>query len=257
MQEDVSYDWQGSLYGQCIGCNVESFAAEHPKYAEMDEAQRVYHWRKAASKLHAQRHDTKLRDEKRLRTQRFESLLAEARKHAPSSQVARTAILRYLRSTTHELVDAALPGARAKLDVIVASYCRVKEREANDKDYVAQPGDVIGTITGDRKYLLQLLDRVTPNTRRFFICKKKNCMYFSINTNWVTTAPLGWQWLCPLCGVRYAVFAINAETHRAHYVIYKEDSQELILSEWPATAEEDKKPCLAYCIHSQYMLIAA
>ena len=64
-------------------------------------------------------------------------------------------------------------------------------------------------------------------------------MFFGVNSHWITTSPAGWQWMCPCCGNRYAAKTANAGVHRGRYVFYRENTGELMLSEWPATAEED------------------
>jgi hypothetical protein len=172
LEEDPSYDWEGSLYGECMECNMPAFLKEHPQYKDIDEAQRNYFWRKEASKRHASRRDTKLRDEKRVRLAKWEDLIKEAESIHDSRSAARRAVLTFLKETTKSIVDSAIPGMREKLEKIFKSYQAVKTREAQDQDYIAQPGDVVSILKGDQKYLLQLLDRVSPTTRRFFICRR-------------------------------------------------------------------------------------
>ena len=64
-------------------------------------------------------------------------------------------------------------------------------------------------------------------------------MFFGINSHWITTSPAGWQWMCPCCGNRYAAKTSHSEVRNGCYVFYREDTGDLMLSEWPATAEED------------------
>jgi hypothetical protein len=237
LEEDPSYDWEGSLYGECMECNMPAFLNEHPQYKDIDEAQRNYFWRKEASKRHAARRDTKLRDVRRVRCSRFEQLCDEViADGGVSKKEARKTVLMWLKDTTQEIVNCV---ATDRLKAIIQSYVQVKEREAAEPDYIPERGAVVGLTGGDKRYALQLLDRVTEDTSRYFICRQKACMYFSKNTAWVTTAPHGWQWMCPVCGTAYKAKARNEYTHEAHFVFFKRTTQELLLSAWPATAEED------------------
>jgi len=63
--QDPSYDWQGKLWGKCFVCAGTGMSAKE--------------FAKECKRLHAQRHDIKSRDHKRVRTLHFEDMLAEAR----------------------------------------------------------------------------------------------------------------------------------------------------------------------------------
>jgi hypothetical protein len=237
LEEDVAYDWEGSLYGMCRSCHFPMWLESEPGMKKEPEHRAKFLWEKLSKQKHNARADVKKRDARRVRCSRFEQLCDEVIMDGGVTwKEARKTVLRWLKDTTQEIVNCV---ATDRLKAIIQSYVQVKEREAAEPDYIPERGAVVGLTGGDKRYALQLLDRVTEDTSRYFICRQKACMYFSKNTAWVTTAPHGWQWMCPVCGTAYKAKAKNEYTHEAHFVFFKRTTQELLLSAWPATAEED------------------
>ena len=100
---------------------------------------------------------------------------------------------------------------------------------------------------------LSLLHEIMPSLSRFFICRQQYCTpkgnFFGLNTDWMTTAPQGWKFVCPACGTPYRANLTRASgLIPANHVWVLEKTGQVILAEWPDSQAE------RYCTEGAQMM---
>ena len=94
------------------------------------------------------------------------------------------------------------------------------------------PPSFLGEIPGE-------LDVPFP----YFICRQQHCTpngsFFGLNTDWMTTAPQGWKFVCPACGSPYTPNLTNRNgLIPANHLWVLEKTEQVILAEWPDSLAE-------------------
>jgi hypothetical protein len=238
-------DFQGHIIGLCYDCAVK---LDHWTREDCDG--QSYAWKKECKKRHAKRDDVKTRDNQRIRTARFESLMGEALKEPqePGTSVtqawrqARAQVVAFLRPAVEDVFEAVSESSefmKVNFLRIMQRYAKIKEVEAADSSMVVVP---LGG--GGLQNAVQFLDRIGKETRRFYICRSVSCSergsFYGANTAWVSTVhENGWQFCCPVCGAPYRAGSKTDAVLPGHHIWVLEREQRVILAEWPESAEED------------------
>lgn len=236
-------DWQGHLHGRCYECcrgrgPHRTRDLYNPSLPE--DVVKTQH-KKECRKRHSERHDVKARDCQRLRALTFKDMIkvAQAAYPAESNTKRRKRVLEVLRDMRDEMLESfrrEAPWLAPEMARIMKRYRRMKEHEAQHPDWVADIKKDLATVG-------QMGDAVAPQVHRYFVCRFKDCSprghYFGLNSHWVSTHMAGgWQFVCPVCCRRYAPWKQGEHLLKANHVWVLETSGRLLLSEWPATAEE-------------------
>ena len=120
-------------------------------------------------------------------------------------------------------------------------YEKVKVAEATSGAIVTPGGELI-------KENYQYLHRIADNTMRFFLCRSIWCSemnggqgnFYGLNTDWIHTEVTGGgQYACPACGSQFKAGSRATAVIPAHFAMVMTDTESVMLSAWPAGAEEN------------------
>ena len=84
--------------------------------------------------------------------------------------------------------------AKASLEQWVAEW----GRKAEDGTYTLS---LKMTMTDD--WLLQFISEIVPGVNEYFLCRQRNCLVLTRNTDWLHNVPDGGHYLCSQCGELY------------------------------------------------------
>jgi len=146
----------------------------------------------------------------------------------------------FIKRAANDVLDTFMASSKLveSLKTILKRYQELKQAEADLGD--AQGIVVPGASTSAGPFNYQFLHSIGQNTMRFFCCRYIGCGYFGLNTSWASTVPSGgWQFACPMCGQQYRVGQTSTAVMPGHHVWYMKQENLLLISEWPASAEED------------------
>ena len=245
------HDWQGALYGTCYIC----FRGRGPWQGEDGFRGRIGSEdflqkpvRKMSKERHAMRKDVKDKDVQRLRTARYDALLEEEMQKTDNQGVQK----KQIRKTVVAFIKAMLedaeatyvsldPHLRARWNKVLVMYEKVKVAESTADAIVTPGGEII-------KENYQYLHRILKDTARFFLCRNIYCKdtngglgnFYGLNTDWIHTEDSGGgQYACPACGQQYRPGSTSCAVIKAHFAMVMMNTNSVMLSAWPAGAEEN------------------
>jgi hypothetical protein len=129
---------------------------------------------------------------------------------------------------------AMAPDLRDRTKTIYEDWLKEKDRQALDPTYVPSvDGDIAPADS------LQYLDEVIQGIlNMFFICRRRECLFFSRNTTWIPNERES-RWLCPCCGERYRPGVTGGGLIKAQFILVFNvgASVHYMLAEWPESAE--------------------
>jgi len=228
--------------------------------------------------LHNRREDIQRRDVKRLREANFSDLMAQLSEEfvdLPRHKRYKY-VVSFVKGVIDDITVGFLSGnreAQAKLLAVMQRYEDNKEMAATrgDSEGIPVPGSSpplplgvaapvgaaplplgvgsSGASDGPKPMWkglgqeYQWCSKLSDHCHRYFLCRNKNCTprgsYFSKNIYWISTVEAGgWQFMCPKCGEWFQPGRKGENTIPAHFAIYLETTNQLVLSEWPCSAEE-------------------
>ena len=245
------HDWQGALYGTCYSCfrgrgpwkGEDGFSG---KTGSEDFLMKLF--AKMSKERHAMRKDVKDRDVQRLRTARYDALLEEEMQKKENKGVnkkeIRKTVVAFIKAILEdaEATYASLdPHLRARWQKVFVMYEKVKVAELNSDAIVIPGGEII-------KENYQYLHRLMNDTARFFLCRSISCSdynggrgnFYGLNTDWIHTEDSGGgQYACPACGQQYRPGSTTTAVIKAHFAMVMMSTNSVMLSAWPAGAEEN------------------
>jgi hypothetical protein len=81
----------------------------------------------------------------------------------------------------------------------IQNWLAEKDKSAADPSFIPQ---IVGTINLLPTEISQFLDEIVPGLSEYYICRRKGCQFFSLNTWWIPDCNRS-LWRCPQCGQRY------------------------------------------------------
>ena len=251
--QNEARDWQGMLQGRCYECVRGRGPAQAPDmFADsgMEEARILKIFKRQVGRRHNQRTDVKKNEAKLLKITRFQELMEAIEKKFPNmtKEKRRQEVMYFCRTAAQACVESMSPE-------LLEDFKKIAERYKRGKDLQAM-GDDAGIPCPHPAALgenVQYLHKIMPSLSRFFICRQQHCTpngsFFGLNTDWMTTAPQGWKFVCPACGTPYRPNLTKASgLIPANHLWVLEKTGQAILAEWPDSQAE------RYCTEGAQMM---
>ena len=89
-------------------------------------------------------------------------------------------------------------------------------------------------VTMTDEWLLQFISEILPGVNEYFLCRQRNCLVLTRNTDWLHNGPVGCQYLCSQCGELYRPWVQNPNYVKCNKVVFVFSSTE-IKQKKPAT----------------------